>query len=226
MNKIYYDKLPDEYKSYFIGTGYNGRCYYAGNNTVYKEFYYPSIFKDNISKLSNIKIPSFIFPNELVYVKDKFVGYTMDYVDGATLDALKSAPLTDYLKEIILFEYNIASLSNKKIFLSDLKDENIIFTKDNKLRVIDTDFYCKSNNKDLYRTNLHFFSTSVLNPIMNVYTSEFNNNNLNYHKELLIDGRYLPSKFLIEVLKDLRRKLNNEINNINDVRNSLKLILK
>ena len=225
-NIIQYDKIPDDYKTNFIGTGYNGSCYYIGNNKVFKELYYPDIIKDSIKNLLNVNIPSFVFPKELVYDDNKFIGYTMDYIEGVSLNTLNYAPLDDYLKEIELFEYNIASMTKRDLLMADFKEENIIYTKDNKFKVVDTDFYLKIKDRDLYKINLYFLSTSILSPMMCIYSCNFKDREHEYHKELLLDSKFLPSEFLLEILKDLRSKVDYEINNINDVKKSMGLILK
>ena len=62
--------------------------------------------------------------------------------------------------------------------------------------------------------------------MFDIYVSEFKNSKLDHNRNLLIEGKYLPSRFLIEVLKELRKKLHSEVINSNDIKNSISLILK
>lgn len=226
-NIIKFNKLPDYYTSNYIGSGCNSDVFLIDNNEVFKKLNSPYIFENKINDLSKIKMRSFVFPKRLVYVKNKFVGYIMDYVDGVTLDKIKNIPIDKYIDETILFEYAIAALSVRKIYMVDFKDKNVIFTKDNTFKGIDTDLYFfVRNNKNPYKSNIRNFSTTILDPMMDVFEIEFNNKILNHNKELLIDGSYLASKFLIDVLKEMRKTIDADINNTTDVKNSLKLILK
>ena len=226
QKEVNFKSLPKEYTSNYIDEGKNGECFLIDGNRVFKRLYNPNNFIDCIERLSKIKVDTFVFPEQLVYVNNNFVGYTMEYVDGTKLKYLEGAPLKEYLKEIIKCEYSLVSLSNKKIFMLDFTPSNVMFSKDNKIKAIDTDFYNKTSRKNVYQMNLDTFSSTILTPFMDIFDTNFNNRKLNVKKELLLEGKYLPSKFILEVLKELRKEINCELNNTSDVKASLKYIRK
>ena len=225
-NSVYLDKLPDNYTENYIDCGCNSKCFLVDNNTVFKMLNNPDVFEDNIVRLSKYKVPSFVFPKKLIYVKDKFVGYTMDYVEGTTLSDLNDALLKEYINQIIEFEYILVSISNKHIGLLDFKPRNVIYKKNNKFRVIDTDFYYLTNNKRLYQINAYQAFSTLLYPIIDIYDVRFQNKRLNYYRNLITEGRYLPSKFLLEILKEIRHNLKIEVNSINEAKEAIELIRK
>lgn len=225
-NTLKFDNLPSSYTEDSLGEGQNGHCFKLDDNTAFKLLDSPRVFEDCIKRLSKIRLSSFVFPRELVYVKDKFVGYTMDFIDGVLLDNAKYAPLDKYLREIRKLEYDIAALSLKKIYTLDLKPRNVLYSFNDGVKVIDTDFYCHSNRKNVYQINLYNLSSTILHPIMDVYDIDFESRDLNNKKELLNSGKYLPSKFLLDVLKELRKEIDFEIDNTTAVKTALELIRK
>ena len=224
--KIMFYNLPKSFTSNKIESGCNGSCFLIDDNKVFKMIKDPIRIEHNINRLSRIYIPSFTFPQELVYVKNEFVGYIMDYVNGVTLEELTSVPLDAFIKHMRLFEYNIGELSLNKIRINDMNIGNIIYDENSGFKAIDTDFYYKDDDKDVYQNNLSCFSISVFETLLNIYKAYFINNNLQHKFQLLIDGKYLPSKFLVDILKEFRRVLKLNINNTYDTRETIDLILK
>jgi len=226
-NRIDFDKIPEEYRKNYIGSGDNGNCYLISNNEVFKTFFYPEIFEKRVIELTKMNNPYFIFPKKIVYVKNKFVGYIMDYVDGVTLDKMKNIDIFKYIEDIKNIEYYIAVLSRRGYFLMDFKNANIMIDKNNNIKIIDTDYFLKTDNTDkLYNTNIHDFAFAILRPFVNIYRDSFKSRELEYKRRLLIDGKYLPSKFLIDILKEYRLILLNEVNNTSDMKESMRLLLK
>lgn len=225
-NVVKFKKLPDNYRKTYISQGKNGSCFRIGQNKVFKEFNLNNFLEKSITRLSRLKIEPFVFPSELVYVDDNFVGYTMDFVDGVTLDQVKSIDLDNYLNEIRKLEYSISYLSILHYLILDFKERNIMFTSDNEFKVIDTDFYTYTDVRDLYRRNLASMATTITVPSVDVYSVNFKNRLLNYKNELLKSGRYLPSKYIIDIVNELYKYTNCEINSTSDIKNSIELILK
>ena len=222
MNDMKVRNSDDIYVVKGLGHGKCADCYLTKDNKVLKVFYNPNYFEDRVKKVYKLNVPKLVFPDEIVKLNDDFIGYLMEPIDGTLIDKVSSIDIETFIREVRLLEYSIAELAIKKYFLFDCRSENIMYTKDGHLVIIDTDFYVEEkNNKELYSNNLSYFSPQLLGPILNIDETEFKSKKLNHLKNLLLEGKYLPSKFLVDLLKELRSKT---INTTEELKNKVKLV--
>ena len=93
-----------------IGEGAQGICYLDINNKLVYKIYHDFLddYKCNynyldIMRFSNIKNNTYIFPKDVIYVKDEIVGYIEPYVNNK--DLTKINPLKVSLKEYQKVEF-------------------------------------------------------------------------------------------------------------------------
>lgn len=201
-------EYSDDLKAKYLGSGYNGSCYLTKENQVFKSFNNPSLYTNNISSLVGIYSSTYIFPKVLVSLDSIIIGYIKDYVDGVELQYInKEISLEEYIIALKIAEYDIAAISYYRILSFDVDSSNILFSTDNKFKIIDTDFYRRlKSRKGLYASNLGDFSTSILYPILNVYDTGFHDKKLLKETGQLIDGKLLPSKYIKLLLKYMNIK--------------------
>jgi hypothetical protein len=223
-NIVEYDKSFEKKK---IGSGCNGVCYLTSDNQVFKRIDYPEIFEQNLRSLVGKRNPTYVFPKQLVSLNSIIIGYIMDYVEGVRLDYLgNEISIQDYLNALRIAEYDIAAISSMHIFSIDVSDDNILFSKDKRFKIIDTDYYRKlKTSSNIYNSNLRNFSHASLSLLLNLYKDRFKNNNLEYLRESLINGTARPSQFISTLLNYIQIS---DISNssVAELKDELKLLYK
>lgn len=135
---------------YRLGSGAFGTCYLMPNGfEVYKlfddteiQYYYDLKFFDH---LLDVKNDSYVFPENLIYVKDKIIGYSMRYVFGQTLtNCFEKIKLSNLPKFISKLEIDTKKISDSFIKTSDIALRNTIVNKKG-FYFIDTDDYLYSD---------------------------------------------------------------------------------
>ena len=218
-----FDDLPSEYTSNCIGSGANGSAYKIDDKYVFKTFKNPTYFEANVKELFNVYLNSFVLPKKLVYVNGKFVGYIMEYINGNTLDRISgNTSISTYINSLKRLEYDLAALSTYNFFIIDFKDKNIMVNENDELKVIDTDLYTKIKTKDLYAYNLANLSYAVIKPFLNSFVDGIEDEKLDYKRRQLLEGRYLPSRFM----ENINSYSNNSNSNIREFKDQVKLLLK
>ena len=213
-----------------IGKGQNATCYLV-NSRVLKEYNKPSnnkIFNNNILKLSTFSNNTFIFPDEVVFENDNLLKYYMEYIDGEKIYNInKLTKIDNYINAIKIVEYDTSSISIQKIMIRDCGLNNTLYTGDNKIYFVDTDFYITNcNKKDIFSRNLFNVSYSLLYPFLDIYNVFFISQKLNHYLKLVKQGKMLPSYFLSEVKYLIEKQIENKLNNLEDFKDSFNIILK
>ncbi len=196
MNEVL---LNDNLMCRELASGKNGTCYLTSDNKVFKNV--NNIDSKRVEILSKIASDFFVFPECLVYYKDKIVGYIMEYVDGSTFKNTDfDFNIEEYLSLIKKLEYDIAKLSNLGITVIDSGINNVMITKDNSIKIIDTDFYSINNRyKNIHYNNMGALTYALMYPFFDVVDYRFKSNRLNKYVNLLLKSRYNISS-MIELL--------------------------
>jgi len=118
--------------------------------TDYKNVY--KIFKDltlrelmlkrkKIEILSSLKnVKSAVLPNAELFIADKFMGYSMDYIDGVTLFKRQfGMKMIDYLSLLSEISKEMREVHYHDIIFGDLSFFNILISEDGKFHFIDLD---------------------------------------------------------------------------------------
>ena len=201
-----------------LGSGQNGTCYLTSDGQVFKRIYKPQIVEGNISRTVGLSNKTYVFPKKLVTIESTIIGYIMDYVDGIELRYLNN------INALKIAEYDIAAISSLGIYSFDVKVDNMLYTKDNRFKVVDTDLFCKvKKNRELYNINMGNFSHSVMSPIFNMYSSRFKSRHLENKRGDLIEGKIPSSKYIQILLKYMKIRESEDIS-IKDFSNELKLL--
>ena len=227
------DEIPQTYRKQFIGDGANGVCFKTEDGDVFKEFIYTPTNQGNIEILSSLQSSFFTFPKTLVYVgeknKDTLVGYKMDYVDGVPFDELNpNTRVEEVLESIKNIERAILELTrHHSILLFDLHNDNVLFQRDNQIKVLDTDMYEYSPSSETYENSK--YNMRVWNEFM-LYNfgcqfDAFYSELLNLRFEIaLTNGKLKSSDILEEVICEMRKISHSEITSLDDYNEGLKLI--
>lgn len=109
-----------------------------------------------IENEKEINSEELVIPNSLVVIKDKVEGFTVPYVkDARTLretlkdDNISNSEKIEYLKKVGKTLKKIDSLKRRKIInlsIGDLHEDNVLVTKDGKIKLIDLDSAYIENN--------------------------------------------------------------------------------
>lgn len=130
-----------------IGEGSQGVCYLDKNNgivyKIYHEFlddYECNYNSKDIMQFSNIKNNTYIFPKDIISVKDKIVGYIEPYINSKDLTNIN--PLKVSLDKLII-NINKARTDIEAISESGVVTYDVMYNTlyKNKFNVIDTDEY-------------------------------------------------------------------------------------
>lgn len=221
----------DGLKELSLGCGCNGECFLTKDGKVYKEFFFSDGTNDiNIKLLCGLKSRVFVFPETLVYgsKNGNMLGYIMNYVSGKLLTDIDSDTLLrDYLYALLRVERETIELSKNHIKINDSSYYNIIYTNDNSLEIIDTDFYdVDSKEQYLYRKNMISISYGTLYPFIGYNKSiDFINERLNQLYFYLNGGLIRPSEFISEFMDEFE-SMGIQTNTIEEFNDSLKLVRK
>lgn len=133
-----------------VKSGGEGSCYPTYKNLYCKIYNKKHLTYTNLKKLQtmleiDIFNPYIVWPKDLVYFENNFVGYVMDQVKGAkNLVELKDDNMSGFelpskrAKICLNILKNIEYLHKKGILIGDLKDDNILVKSENEVYIIDT----------------------------------------------------------------------------------------
>lgn len=213
-----------------IGEGQVGTCYRI-DKKVFKKFKAVPRFPGLIFMLSSLHSDSFVFPEEFVYLNEHDVkclqGYLMEYIDGVNLTSIDEMINMKELCEILDdLEKEIRELGERdNLHVKDLHPGNILFTPDNKFKIIDTDF-CTVYPDDqvyTYRENMQELGNCILPTIMG--NNDFTNNKIKYMYDLCcLEAKAKPSRVLYEAIDQIENTTKEEIVTLHDFKEGMKLI--
>ena len=234
-NFIVLKSIPEEFKKEAINAGAHGICYKTSDGEVYKEFMTKYAYQKDLEILSQIQSPFFAFPKKIIYLNkkdpDNLKGYIMDYVDGINFKGIDRKIKIDALIESALeVEKEIFAISKDfYISLFDLHNNNVLFQKNNKFKIIDTDLYEYVPYKDVLATlkaNMMEWNEFFLYNLECMFEC-FLNSKLNLHFEIAMrNGKYKASDILSEVVDEIRKETYTEIDTLEDYYEGIKIIKK
>ena len=180
----------DEIKSLkFIGCGKYGNVYKFNDNKIiklYKEYgYYEygklSIYnipsnKFKLLKKKQRKIVNTDLVDDIIFVDNKPVGVSSKYVNGKTLDKIRNE-ISLSIKKDISFQLinNAKELIDNGIYSLDYKLNNIMYSNDEKIKIIDLD----DNLTKVSRLNNALLKYLSINKLKYTLSDLFSNENFN-----------------------------------------------
>lgn len=121
--------------------------------------------EESFSEILGIENETCVFPKCRVEVDGVFQGYAMQYIDGSMLgEMVKKIDLKILIEAVRKAEKDFRVLSADKVMFNDVNQGGLMWTKDGKIKVIDTDFYYKDEDiteEETYSHNLEHFNTMV-----------------------------------------------------------------
>ena len=229
-----FDKLPRSYKMKRnrLGTPDDAEVYRInGTNLVYKEVEQPEheqAYKD----LSKIKSDVFMFPKELVYVKKKFIGYIMDFIQGVMIkDIDRNILIPELLAMLKEVERGIGSITLQHVSILDINKKNIIITPDRHMKVIDTDMYdiVSDDVEWLIHENFNDYNDTIMAIVIRDIVkgfSEFIDWQLQLAYDSCVNCEISASVCIEHMLDYLQNKLGEEICTLNELQKALSLAAK
>jgi len=188
------------------------------NDKVAKIYHTPqsNILEQKLLYLNSLDKNVFITPEELLYKKTEFVGYTMQLVDNSffPISAIFSKNYCtqnvinqDYKKEIIeKLYFAVENAHNNNIVIGDLNQYNILINKNADLKIIDT---------DSFETPINKHSGILLEEIRDYYYNGLVNKNSDYFAFSILVFYMLtfthPFKGVHKLYKSIRERMINKI---------------
>lgn len=169
----------------YLGCGSQGEAYYDfKNKKVIKIFhdifdedseYFFDIFESDILKFKDCNNDTYIFADDVVYLNDKIIGYTMSFAPGDTIDKINplKVNLDLFYNALDSAYFDIKKISDYKILTFDCL-YNTMYGND-KISIIDADEYCFSNidEDSLYQKNRFNFNIGIMLFLVDTYFDEF-----------------------------------------------------
>lgn len=235
MEKISKEKLFKLNRCCIHNYGAYGECFLY-NNEILKVFHKGNgkrnieKISENIKYLMKFKMDGIAFPTDIVDVEDFPFAYTMPIIDGinfADIIFKTENNLIDYTLENILKSYNDAILkaqflTDNKITIFDLNDENCKITSECNFGLFDMDFYDRvtnSSSEDYIKNNIleinKLYNELFINLLRIIkYNEKFDQTKSNLlslnHTRLfsLVLNDIDTTKYAYHFLDDLNDKLN------------------
>ena len=229
-----FDKIPAEYKKEEFRLDEEGKVdifRIPGTNLVYKEIALPALEKYFI-ELEKLKSDVFVFPQELVYVKNVFMGYLMEFIQGVMIKNIDPNILIPELFAMFReVEKGIIDLTKQSVKIVDINVKNIIITPEKKMRVVDTDLF-EVTSEDPYMIRLDNF-TDYNDTIMDIVAKEiirkFGSFMDRYIQEIYEACVYseVSASYCLEKMKEyLQNRFGEELNTLDELKNALSLAAK
>ena len=225
----------EDLKYKYLGGSF-GDCYLTRALFVYKEFNSPAISNiyDSMGYLCNHNNESFLFPISLVYIdeieRENLRGYIRKYVSGVELSKMpQNTSMYSFLDALSILEKDTKNISKDKIKINDLKDANAFYNINNRIKVLDTDFYgvLKSTSfEQLYKLNLMELEYLISRSIIKQNALKFKNNSLIEYFEKTSEGKMLPSDYLYEIIEEIENASKEEVHTYREFNEGLSLIMK
>lgn len=195
----------------FIGFGSEGCCYKLNKNTVFKHLCGPSYeekTKDEILQFKNIKIPNYVFVQNLAYLNDEIVGVLMRYINGKKVeDKLFQVQILNLIKAFDDLVVATRKLSSYGISVFDACTVNMLYNN-SRFYLIDTMDYEKKDidSEQIFIDNMvaitkEIESAMIPFPVLNFINSIPEICKFRKDNDLLANPSY--------ILKILSRELNN-----------------
>lgn len=185
---------------------------------IWKEVMWSDIEK--FKKFTNFKVNCAALPQELVSIDGKFMGYTMDYINGITLENCDNFDFSYFIKKI-----NELIISQQKelgpagIIVDDIHPLNIMWdTSSNSFKSVDIDNWEVLNlRKDIinnynFKEMMHAFSTFIFD----------NGNPYYYDKAYYMDKPEEFIKFYENMKNEIQRQSNIKLKTVGDVKKVLR----
>ena len=212
-NNMFLELLPNiEVNNYdlniqsLIGIGDESFVYNHNDTYALKIFKDANYINDNVLKnkfakifiLSRYSDKSFCFPIGIVKINGINSGYYMDYIDSDKtfnyLNELKD--LRDIIKYLINASEAIKRIHKKGFIIGDIKQNNILLTKDNKIKFVDTDNY-SFNGFDFDIRPVR------ANTMKRLYNKDFDPIDNDIFVYSLLALRYITNKYISQITPDM-----------------------
>lgn len=220
----------------YLGKGVFGKCYLTPGRMVYKEFNFklPDKIYDNITRISQIENDSFVLPSILVYKNqvsiDDFLGYIMRYSKGIDFNHIfESTEMEKFILALVKLEIDMKKLSEEKFQIYDFKAANVLYTKDDKIDVLDPDLYVYNdalNAEDVLKCNLMELEYLLDSAFIKQNPRKFKSDKLRELYNTFSYGKLLGSYYIYEIMKEIERVSKEEVKTYGDFNQGLRLILK
>ena len=229
-------KDTSKFKHKYLSRGTTADCYLTPDKRVYKEFTKNVLEEvyDNIVRLSDLNIDSFVLPETLVFSEapshETIEGYLMRYSKGIDFKNISSyIKMRDFLKSLSKFEKDIIELSKKKFEIYDLKSANVLYTPDGKIDVLDTDFYKYYPNlleEDLRVCNFMELEYLLYTSFIRENQKKLKNPRLLSMYERFSDGKELATDYLSELIAEIEKETCESVDTYGDFKTGMKHILR
>lgn len=151
-----------------LGRGACATVYKYGDNLVIKVFNEKGMElhdEEGFSGILGVENGTCIFPQCLVDIDENFQGYAMQYVEGTELqNVIKELDIRTLISAIQKVEEDIRTLSPDKILFEDLNQGGIMWSNEDGIKIIDTDFFTRSDDiteEECFSHNLKNFNTMI-----------------------------------------------------------------
>ena len=191
----------------YLGEGRQGICYLRKeDNTVFKVFhdYFDNesseYTKEFLLRFSNIKNSTFIWPNDIITVKNEIVGYTMPYKKSKNLYEINPLLVNLNILEdaTIKAEEDVKLLTDNKVKLYDVR-YNILYLNGT-MNIIDTLEY--SSREVTYEENRQNIDEELMLFLVDNYFDNF------VKSDKILKEMYMEFQVRgVDFLRVFRRKL-------------------
>lgn len=233
--EIIIDRIPEEfmYKRLDDGQTCSGECYQTKDGRLFKRYKFPINYYNILKNIADYyQCNHLVLPQEFYFLQsmkeENFIGYIRALVTGQTFGNLDdNINMLKFIKALDFLEKEMIDNSRRGLLYVDMNKNNLYYTKDEEIKVIDQDLYdivfshpyirpVPDSMKDLASTILSVFFTP------NKFTNKRIYDNIT-KCGAHVGGVLRPSQLLSETSDILESTYHTTIETLGDFRKNLEL---
>lgn len=226
------DSIPNSFLKKHIDSGKQGDCYLTEDNKLFKHY------KDGVPNYQELKFIAdryqcehLALPETFLFLKsiseENFIGFVRKYVDGQRFSQLSDKiKVSSFVKALCDMEKELLYNSRYGLEYFDLHEDNILYTHDDEIKVIDQGMYFVSYG-DEFRRLAKENCYCLVDTIIPVFYGSIHVG-IDSVDELIsratgFNSFIRPSEMLEESIYEIEKRSCEEIATIGDFKRNLKL---
>ena len=235
--EIVINSIPEEFMYKKLGgQSCSGDCYETKDGRVFKKYKSSINYYQILKNIADYyRCSHLVLPEEFYFLKslkeENFIGYTRALVNGVTFSNLQdNINMIKFIKALEFLEREMIENSRRGLLYVDMNKENLIYTPENEIKVIDQDLYDIVFSHPYIKPvpdSMKDLASTIISVMFNSFDFPNEKINANINKcGAHVGGRLTPSQLLTETANILESTQGTTIQTLGDFRKNIELARK